>query len=171
MVTVGQLIEQKRREREEANAKLSNSFAVSGAKAQQQADQIAVKQESNRINPLAVIAKAGATYVASGGNPVAAGLAAVSGVVNKDKDPLKSGIEGVGQGVAGKFLADPAKPDMIGQSLQNIGDVKNINKTASLLNTLGVDNKITKPLEQIGEYNTKEAKKKVEAAGGKVELK
>ena len=124
-------------------------------------------------------------YITSGGNPLVAAMSAVQGATADN--PLEAGVKGFGQGTTSKFLADPAasgtqsslvnigadgvaSPDVVGQTFANAGNVANIGKTAQVLWSFGAPESVTKPMEKIGEYNTKEAKQKVDNAKSNYEL-
>lgn len=172
MATLGDLLEQKRREDLAAHEQLSQGLQTGSAIQTQQAGQIATAERANRFNPLNTIASAASAFIASGGNPVIAAAAALGGKKG-DTDVLGSAAQGAGQGMAGQFLgkapsleplpaggmaatgAAPQVPvDIISNTMRNIATPGQETAKAGLLQTLGAPEAITKPVAAIGERET-----------------
>ena len=78
MVTLADLLEQKRREHTEASAKMFGGISQGAAQQNQQVQQAVTTAGNNRPNPINMAASALPALVASGGNPLVALAAGVS---------------------------------------------------------------------------------------------
>jgi hypothetical protein len=174
MVTLGELLEQKRRDDIAANSRLSKGLQIGSTAATNQANAIVKEQfeseDRNRFNPLNTLASAGIGFLTGG--PVGAVIGAV-GAKKGDTDLVGSAVQGAAQGTAGKFLgaaplealpaggmaatgaaATPASSDLLGNIVRNLAATGNETEKAGLLKTMGAPEALTKPLEAIGDKAT-----------------
>lgn len=104
-ISLAQILERKRQESVESGDMLAQSFARGRQNAAQVADAIAKAEKqkkeqelANRFNPINALASGGTALLLSGGNPVAAGLAALSSK-RGSTDIIQSGVKGATSGL------------------------------------------------------------------------
>ena len=121
MVTLAELLEQKRREHTEASAKMFGGISQGAAQQNQQVQQAVTTAESNKINPVNIAASAIPALIASG-NPLVALAAGVS-AGRGSTDIAKNAISGVGQGIAGQFLGKAPDLETLPGAIPSTGGV------------------------------------------------
>ena len=119
------------------------------------------KDDANSFNPMNALISAATAFVASGGNPIAAGIAGFTSKRGKDTDVVGSAVSGASSGLTGAMLntgAPVGTGDLIGDTLNtgknmlgNMGQAKNIPLTSSYLKQAMPGNDNVASLASMGE--------------------
>jgi len=153
-VSLAQILERKRQEELGSQQNMIQGVTQGQQQAKGTAAQLTQNKrdkEAKEFNPINALVSGGTSLIASGGNPVAAGLAALGSARGKKVKPL----EAVGSGATSALSVGTLDAGAdAGKTLTAMTDVKNLAKTLPILKQSGVPDKILKPLEAYSKAQT-----------------
>lgn len=169
--SLAQILERKRQEELASRQKTLQTVAEGQFRGRQTAGKITEAKrarEAEAFSPESA-ALAGATgFALSGGNPLAAGLAALSAPRGKKFKPLETVGAGLGAGISVGALGAGAD---VGKTVQALSKIENIEKTLPILKQAGAPKEVTSSLEAFSKTQQKKAAQAEKTALEQAELK